>query len=102
MTVIIFLVILAILILVHEFGHFIVAKLNKIRVDEFAIGFPPKIFGWKRGETQYNLNIIPLGGYVKIFGEDPNDESISGPDSKRSFVSASKWKQISGNSSVLY
>src|ERR1035437_3596394 len=94
MTVILFLFVLAVLIFVHELGHFVMAKIFGIRVDEFAIGFPPKIFGWKRGETQYNLNLIPLGGYVKIFGEDPNDESISGPDSSRSFVNAPKWKQI--------
>jgi len=94
MTVILFLLILAALVFVHELGHFVLAKLFGIRVDEFAIGFPPKVFGWKRGETQYNLNVVPLGGYVKIFGEDPDDESMNGPDSKRSFVNASKWKQI--------
>ena len=94
MTVILFLIVLAILIFVHELGHFVFAKLFSIRVDEFAIGFPPKIFGWKRGETQYNLNLIPLGGYVKIFGEDPNEESVNGIDSARSFVNAKKWKQI--------
>ncbi len=94
MTIILFLLVLAVLIFVHELGHFVTAKLFGIRVDEFAIGFPPKIFGWENGETQYSLNLIPLGGYVKIFGEDPNDESISGPDSKRSFVNAAKWKQI--------
>jgi regulator of sigma E protease len=94
MTVILFLLILAVLIFVHELGHFVSAKLFGIRVDEFAIGFPPKVFGWKMGETQYSLNTIPLGGYVKIFGEDPDDESMNGPDSKRSFVNASKWKQI--------
>ncbi len=94
MTVILFLLILAVLIFVHELGHFISAKLFGIRVDEFAIGFPPKVFGWKIGETQYSLNTIPFGGYVKIFGEDPDDESINGSDSKRSFVNASKWKQI--------
>ncbi len=93
MTVILFLIVLAILIFVHELGHFVSAKLFGIRVDEFAIGFPPKVFGWKRGETQYNLNMIPLGGYVKIFGEDPDEESMNGPDSSRSFVNASKWKQ---------
>lgn len=93
MTIILFLFVLAILIFVHELGHFVSAKLFGIRVDEFAIGFPPKIFGLKRGETQYNLNLIPLGGYVKIFGEDPDDESLIGPDSQRSFVNASKWKQ---------
>lgn len=94
MTIILFLIILAVLVFIHELGHFTTAKLFDIRVDEFAIGFPPKIIGKKIGETQYNLNMIPLGGYVKIFGEDPNDESISGPESTRSFVNAKKWKQI--------
>ena len=94
MTVILFILVLAVLIFVHELGHFASAKFFGIRVDEFAIGFPPKIFGWKKGETQYSLNLIPLGGYVKIFGEDPEEESISGPDSNRSFVNVKKWKQI--------
>ena len=94
MTTILFLIVLAILVFVHELGHFTAAKIFGIRVDEFAIGFPPKIFSWKRGETEYKLNMIPLGGYVKIFGEDPDEDSINGPDSKRSIVNASKWKQI--------
>ncbi len=93
MTIILFLIILAVLIFVHELGHFVSAKLFGIRVDEFAIGFPPKIIGWKKGETKYSLNLIPFGGYVKIFGEDPNEESMNGEDSKRSFVNAKKWKQ---------
>jgi len=86
MNILIFIVILFILVVSHEFGHFIVAKLNNIRVDEFSFGFPPKIFGKKIGETTYNLNALPLGGYVKIFGENPDDESMTGPDSGRSFV----------------
>ncbi len=94
MTIILFLVVLAVLIFVHELGHFIVAKKSGIRVDEFAIGFPPKIFSWVRGETKYALNLIPFGGYVKIHGENPDEESISGADSARSFVNAKKWKQV--------
>jgi regulator of sigma E protease len=86
MSIIIFIIVLVVLILVHEFGHFITAKKSGIRVDEFGIGFPPRIFGKKIGETTYSLNLIPFGGFVKIFGENPDDESISGPDSKRSFV----------------
>lgn len=93
MTIILFLVVLAVLIFVHELGHFLVAKKSGIRVDEFAVGFPPKIFSWVRGETKYSLNLIPFGGYVKIFGENPDDESISGSDKARSFVHAKKWKQ---------
>jgi regulator of sigma E protease len=94
MTIIIFLIVLAVLIFVHELGHFLVAKKSGIRVDEFAIGFPPKIFSWVRGETKYALNLIPFGGYVKIFGENPDDESLTGTDSARSFVNAKKWKQV--------
>jgi len=93
MSILIFIIILAVLILVHEFGHFIVAKKNGIRVDEFGIGFPPKLYGKKFGETEYTLNLFPIGGFVKIFGETPNEESISGPDSARSFVHKSKWVQ---------
>ncbi|MBA3550988.1 RIP metalloprotease RseP [Patescibacteria group bacterium] len=93
MTVIIFIIALAILVFVHELGHFLAAKISGIRVDEFGLGFPPKIFGFKRGETTYTLNAIPFGGFVKIFGEDPNEESIGGPDSARSFVNKPKSLQ---------
>lgn len=94
MTIIIFLIVLAVLIFVHELGHFLVARWCGIRVDAFAIGFGPKIFSKKVGETTYGLNLIPFGGYVKIFGENPDDESINGPDKVRSFVNKSKWQQI--------
>lgn len=70
MSIIIFIVIILVLVVSHEFGHFIVAKMNKIRVDEFSFGFPPKIWGKKIGETTYNLNALPFGGYVKIYGEN--------------------------------
>ena len=94
MTIVLFLVVLAVLIFVHELGHFLIAKKSGIRVDEFAIGFPPKIYGWQKGETKYVINLIPFGGYVKIFGENPDEESISGPDCQRSFINVSKWKQV--------
>lgn len=93
MSILIFIVILLVLVVSHEFGHFIVAKKSGIRVDEFSFGFPPKIFGKKIGETTYNLNAIPFGGYVKIFGENPNEESINGPDSNRSFVNKPRYIQ---------
>lgn len=86
MSIITFLIIIAALVFVHELGHFLFAKKSGIRVDEFAIGFPPKIYSWTRGETKYSINLIPFGGYVKIFGENPDEESLSGPDSERSFV----------------
>jgi regulator of sigma E protease len=94
MSVIIFIIILALLILVHEFGHFIVAVKSGIKVSEFGIGFPPrivKLFRWK--ETDFTLNAIPFGGFVKIFGENPDEENTSGPDAARSFVHKPKYIQ---------
>ena len=93
MSFILFLIILAALIFVHELGHFLIAKLFKIRVDEFALGFPPTLFKKKYGETVYKLNIIPFGGYVSIFGENPDDESMKGPDAHRSMVNMNRAKQ---------
>ncbi len=95
MYIIIFIFILAVLVFVHELGHFLAAKISGIRVDEFAIGFPPRIVGWKRGETDYSLNWIPFGGYVKIFGENYQDEDeMNAPeaasDKSRSFAAKSK------------
>src|SRR5579872_3290406 len=84
MTIVIFIIIIAVLIFVHELGHFSLAKLFHIRVDEFAIGFPPKLASIKKGETVYALNLLPFGGYVKIFGEDPTEEGVT--ESKNSFI----------------
>lgn len=95
MSIIIFLIILAVLILVHEFGHFIVAKKSGIRVDEFGLGFPPKIFSKTIGETKYTINAIPFGGFVKIFGEDPHLDNISEENKHRSFYYKPKWVQAS-------
>jgi regulator of sigma E protease len=96
MSVFLFIVILLLLIIVHEFGHFIVAKKSGIRVDEFGIGFPPKAKTLaKRGDTEYTLNWLPFGGFVRIFGENPDEESLHGPDRERSFGHKSKWVQAS-------
>jgi regulator of sigma E protease len=92
MSVIIFLAVLFLLVLVHEWGHFIVAKLTGMRVDEFGIGFPPKLFGIKRGETEYTFNAMPIGGFVKIYGEDGSPEAPT-VDRDRSFSAKSKWAQ---------
>lgn len=95
MSVLIFVIILVVLILVHECGHFIVAKVAKIRVDEFGIGFPPRMFGFKpkNGETEYTFNWIPFGGFVRIFGENPNEEALHGPAKDRSFINKPKIVQ---------
>lgn len=97
MYIIIFIIILAVLVFVHELGHFVVAKASGIKVDEFAIGFPPRIASFTRGETRYALNIIPFGGYVKIFGEDYEEsqspEVATSPDKDRSFANKPKYIQ---------
>ena len=79
MEVVIFVLVIIALIVVHEFGHFVAAKLSGMRVDEFGIGYPPRALTiGKRGDTEYTLNWLPFGGFVKIYGEDGNQE---GPDS---------------------
>lgn len=95
MSILIFLLVLFVLILVHEFGHFVAAKKTGMRVDEFGIGFPPKLFGIKKGETEYTLNALPVGGFVKIYGEDLQETVEDGetPDTSRAFSSKSKWAQ---------
>lgn len=77
-TLLIFFAIILIIVLVHEFGHFIFARFNGIKVEEFGFGFPPRLFGWQGKQTLYSFNLIPLGGFVKIKGED---EEIPEPDS---------------------
>ena len=93
MAIVIFVIILLVLVLVHEFGHFFAAKKFRIKVEEFGFGFPPKLFGKKFGETEYSLNLLPIGGFVKIFGENPDEENTNGPEADRSFVNKAKWKQ---------
>ncbi len=93
MSVILFLLVLFVLILVHEWGHFIVAKKTGMRVDEFGIGFPPKMYSVKKGETEYSFNALPIGGFVRIYGENleaiPDDE----PDKSKAFGSKPRWAQ---------
>lgn len=88
LTAIIFIIVIGVLVLVHEFGHFVFAKRAGMRVDEFGFGFPPRMFGWKKGETTYSINWIPFGGFVKILGEDGD---IRGP---RSFATATFWQRM--------
>lgn len=88
LSVIVFIFILGLLIFVHELGHFLVAKKNDVRVEEFGLGFPPRLLKFKKGETTYSLNLIPLGGFVKIYGEDGQ-----GRKEKDSFVSKTVWQR---------
>lgn len=87
-TIVIFILILGILIFVHELGHFMVAKKNGVKVEEFGFGFPPRIFGIKRGETIYSINAIPLGGFVRALGEDGGEK-----DNPRSFAAKKIWQR---------
>src|SRR5436190_22321651 len=67
-----FVIVLGAAVILHEFGHFIVAKLFKIRVETFSVGFGPRLFGKKFGQTDYRVSAIPLGGYVKLGGDESN------------------------------
>jgi regulator of sigma E protease len=97
LTIIVFILILGLLVFVHELGHFISAKKAGIKVEEFGFGFPPKIFSFKKGETVYSLNAIPIGGFVKIFGEDPpSPEAVEGErrsKSPRAFYNKPIWQR---------
>lgn len=96
MTTIVFLIVLAILIFVHELGHFLFAKWSGMKVEEFAIGFPPKIFSFRKGETLYSINLIPFGGFVKILGENGEEDQakLSTEDKKRFFTNSVWYKQL--------
>lgn len=89
-----FIVLLGVLIFVHELGHFLVARWNGVRVEVFSLGFGKKILQYKKGDTIYALSLIPLGGYVKMFGEQASD-SLSEEEKKVSFTHKNVWQRIS-------
>src|SRR3990172_7736953 len=78
---------LVVLIVVHELGHFVTAKLAGVHVLEFGLGYPPRLFGIKRGETEYTLNALPLGGFVRLLGEED-------PDAPRSLAAQPRWVRL--------
>jgi len=84
-------IVLGIMVLVHEWGHFIVAKLFGVRVEVFSIGFGPRLGGVKRGPTDYRLSALPLGGYVKMAGDNPLEERKGDPDE---FLSKPRWQRV--------
>jgi len=73
LTIIAFIAVLVVIVIAHECGHFFTARLFKVKIEEFGIGFPPRVFGRKRGDTLYSINAIPLGGFVKMAGEEDPD-----------------------------
>lgn len=89
LAIVVFIIILGLLVFVHELGHFVMAKRAGMRVEEFGFGFPPRVFGIKKGETAYSINLIPLGGFVKIAGEDGSESN-----DPESFGNKSAWRRF--------
>jgi len=83
--------VLGVIIVIHELGHFIVAKLFKIKVETFSVGFGPRLLGFRYGDTDYRISAFPLGGYVKMAGENPGDSVTGSPDE---FLSKPKWQRF--------
>ena len=92
-SILIALLIFGILVLFHEYGHFIVAKKSGILVMEFSIGMGPRLFSFKKGETVYSIKALPLGGSCQMYGEDEDEEKLE-KDKERAFGSKSVWKRI--------
>lgn len=93
LSIIIFIVTLLVLVLIHEFGHFLAAKRFGIKVLEFGFGIPPRVWGKKIGETVYSLNWLPLGGFVRLLGED-EEGTVSKKESQRDFRAKPVWQRI--------
>ncbi len=87
-----FILLLGVLVTVHELGHFLVAKACGVKVIRFSVGFGPKLFGFTKGETEYQVALLPLGGYVKMAGDSPHEE-LSPEDAQRGFLNAAPWKR---------
>jgi regulator of sigma E protease len=92
MDLIIFIVALSVLVLVHEWGHFMAARKTGVKVEEFGLGLPPKIIGKKIKGTIYSLNWLPIGGFCKLYGEDPTDPGEN--DKKESFYYKKPWQKM--------
>src|ERR1700731_2224071 len=90
-TILVMGIVLGFMILIHEFGHYAAAKFFKVRVEVFSIGFGKRLLGFRRGETDYRISAIPLGGYVKMSGENPMDERTGDPGE---FMSHSRWHRF--------
>lgn len=89
LTIITFILVLSVLVFVHEFGHFIAAKKMGVKVEEFGFGFPPRLWGIRKGETVYSINLIPFGGFVKLKGLEDNEANFDSD----SFASKKIWQR---------
>jgi regulator of sigma E protease len=83
--------VLGIVIILHELGHFLVARYFKIRIETFSVGFGPRLFGFRRGDTDYRVSVLPLGGYVKMAGDTPSESLTGAP---HEFLSKPKWQRF--------
>ena len=88
-----FAIFLGVLVTVHEAGHFFAAKWAGVKVVQFAVGFGPKLFGFRRGETEYSIRALPLGGFVAMAGQHPG-EDVAEEDANRTFLGAVWWKRV--------
>ncbi len=93
MTYISIVIFISLVIFIHEFGHFIVARLFGVKVEIFSIGFGKRLFSFKKGETEYRIALIPLGGYVKMLGEGESEEPLSKEDLPKAFSSKKWWQK---------
>src|SRR6476469_5185352 len=92
-TILLAILALGLLIIVHEGGHFAIARLSGMRVDRFSIGFGPRLFSFQRGETQFQIALIPLGGFVQIAGLNPGEEGIAADD-PRAYPNRPVWQRL--------
>src|ERR1700721_3960867 len=87
-----FIVLVGLIVILHELGHFVMAKLFGVRVEAFSFGFGPRLFGFKYGETDYKICLLPLGGFVKMTGENPGEgEPVDDP---AAFSSHPRWQRL--------
>ncbi|MFH1826839.1 MAG: M50 family metallopeptidase [bacterium] len=98
MGVLFFIIILSVLILIHEFGHFFAAKRSGVKVEEFGFGFPPRLFSIKKGETIYSINLLPIGGFIKVFGEEYHELDKTNKKQyeklkSRAFINKKPWQK---------
>src|SRR3981189_4011366 len=88
--------VLGLMIMIHEWGHFIVARFFGVRVDVFSIGFGPRLFGWKRGATDHRVSAVPLGGYVRMAGQDLSEvdsNAVAPTGAPDELMSKPRWER---------
>ncbi len=93
-TILAIIFLLGVLVFVHEFGHFLAAKISNVKVEKFSFGFGPKLLSFTKGETEYRISLVPLGGYVKMLGENSDEDEISKQEIQRSFLHKKWWQKV--------